>query len=76
MDDDVQAFGDQLGRKVLARDWTGVHQMLAPWLQRTLTPQGVQPFSKMNTGRRWRRMAWAISSIRPIPIPRWAATIS
>ena len=33
MDDDVRAFGTELGRKALARDWAGVHAMLAPWLR-------------------------------------------
>ena len=42
MDDDVREFGEELGRKALARDWAGVHQMLAPWMQRSLSVEGVQ----------------------------------
>jgi len=44
MDDDVREFGEELGRKALARDWAAVHQMLAPWMQRSLSVEGVQAF--------------------------------
>ena len=44
MDDDVRDFGLELGRRALARDWPGVHQMLAPWLQESLTTDEVRAF--------------------------------
>lgn len=44
MDEDVRAFGEDLGRRALARDWAGVHALLAPWLQRALTVEQVQAF--------------------------------
>ena len=33
MDDEVRAFGTELGRKALKREWSAVQAMLAPWLQ-------------------------------------------
>ena len=44
MDDDIREFGERLGRHCLARDWDQVHQLLAPWLRPTLTPDGVREF--------------------------------
>jgi len=44
VEDDVRAFGDELGRKVLARDWSGVHGLLAPWLRNTQTADDVRCF--------------------------------
>jgi len=44
VDDDVRLFGQHLGTRALARDWTGVHAMLAPWMQQTMTPDGVRAF--------------------------------
>ncbi len=44
MDDDVRAFGEDLGRKALARDWAGVHALLAPWLRATTTPDDIRAF--------------------------------
>src|SRR5262245_50672370 len=44
MNDDVRSFGDDFGRKALARDWAGVHGLLAPWMQRALTVEQVQAF--------------------------------
>jgi uncharacterized protein (DUF934 family) len=44
MDDDVRAFGTELGRKALARDWAGVHAMLAPWLRASWPVDRVQRF--------------------------------
>ena len=44
MDDDVRLFGDTLGRAALARDWPGVHALLAPWLQRSMSTLDVQAF--------------------------------
>jgi hypothetical protein len=44
MDDDVRAFGTELGRKALARDWAGVHAMLAPWMRARWPADRVQRF--------------------------------
>ena len=44
MDEDVRALGEHLGRRALARDWPGVHALLAPWLQRTMSPDDVREF--------------------------------
>src|SRR5882672_5564643 len=44
MDDDVRAFGTELGRKALEQEWAGVHAMLAPWLRKTWSVEKVQGF--------------------------------
>ena len=44
MDDDVRMFGETLGRRLLARDWSGAHELLAPWLQQTTSAEGVRAF--------------------------------
>src|SRR5262249_44019030 len=44
MDDDVRQFGEDLGRRALARDWSGVHGLLAPRLQTALTVDEVRAF--------------------------------
>ena len=44
MDDDVRAFGMELGRKALAQEWAGVQAMLAPWLQKSWSVEKVQGF--------------------------------
>jgi uncharacterized protein (DUF934 family) len=44
MDEDIRLFGEDLGKKALARDWAGVHALLAPWLQRTMDVDGVRAF--------------------------------
>jgi hypothetical protein len=44
MDEDIRSFGDTLGRRILARDWSGAHSLLAPWLQRTQSPDDVRAF--------------------------------
>ncbi len=44
MDEDVQAFGEALGRKAIARDWDGVQAMLAPWMRATWTADAVRAF--------------------------------
>lgn len=44
MDDDIRVFGDALGRKALARDWSAVHELLAPWLRASLDVDGVRSF--------------------------------
>lgn len=44
MDEDVRSFGTELGRRALARNWTGVHELLAPWLQRSVSVDGVRAF--------------------------------
>ena len=44
MDDDVRAFGIELGRKALARDWQAVHAMLAPWMRSSQSVDDVRKF--------------------------------
>src|SRR5690349_5980600 len=44
MDDDVSAFGTELGRKALARDWAAVQAMLAPWLRSAWPAERVAQF--------------------------------
>ena len=44
MDDDVRAFGIDLGQKAIKRDWPGVHEMLAQWLRSKLTPDDIRVF--------------------------------
>jgi len=44
MDDEVRAFGTELGRKALERGWAGVHSMLAPWLRVSWSVERVQRF--------------------------------
>ncbi|MBN8561543.1 MAG: hypothetical protein J0L70_13515 [Leptolyngbya sp. UWPOB_LEPTO1] len=44
MDDDIRAFGETIGRKALARDWSAVHQLLASWLRATISLEGVRSF--------------------------------
>jgi hypothetical protein len=44
MDEDIQAFGTTLGRHALNRNWSGVHQMLAPWLQSRFSAEDIRTF--------------------------------
>jgi hypothetical protein len=44
MDPHVRAFGEAFANAALARDWPGVRAMLAPWLQRSLSPDHVRAF--------------------------------
>jgi len=44
MQDDIREFGMVLGRNALARDWAGVHGLLAPWLQRSMDVEAVCRF--------------------------------
>ena len=44
MQDNIREFGVDLGRKALARDWAGVHGLLAPWLQRSMDVEAVCRF--------------------------------
>jgi hypothetical protein len=44
MDDDIGRFGTEIGHHALQRNWTGVHQMLAPWLQHSLSVDDVRTF--------------------------------
>jgi hypothetical protein len=44
MDDDVRAFGVELGLKAIARDWIAVQAMLAPWLRATCSADAVRQF--------------------------------
>lgn len=44
MDDDVREFGNQLGRRVIARDWSAVYGMLAPWMRSAVSADEVEEF--------------------------------
>jgi len=44
MEPDVRAFGDLLANTALARDWEGVHDLLAPWLKERLSVAEVRGF--------------------------------
>ncbi len=44
MDEEVRAFGMDLGLKALAQDWSGVYDQLAPWLQQQFTVDDVRAF--------------------------------
>lgn len=44
MDEDVRSFGTEIGRRAIARDWTGVHELLAPWMRQSLSVDGVRAF--------------------------------
>ena len=44
MNDDIRQFGTGLGERVIARDWAGVHALLAPRLQTSLTEDDVRAF--------------------------------
>jgi hypothetical protein len=44
MDDEIRVFGESLGKRALARDWKGVRELLAPWLQASLTDDSVRAF--------------------------------
>jgi len=44
MEDDIRNFGMELGQRALKRDWTGVHEMLAPWQQARLSVDDVRVF--------------------------------
>jgi hypothetical protein len=44
MDDEVRAFGTDIGHKTLARDWSSVHALLAPWLQASCPVDAVRAF--------------------------------
>ena len=44
MDDNVREFVTSLGERILERDWTAAHAMLAPWLRGRMTPDDVRAF--------------------------------
>ena len=44
MDQDIQDFGEMLGRNILTRNWSTVHQHLAPWLQASTSVAEVEHF--------------------------------
>ena len=44
MDDDIRAFGMEVGGKAIAQDWLGVHSMLAPWLRPVMAVDDVKAF--------------------------------
>jgi len=44
MDDEIREFGVAVGKKVLAQDWSGVREMLAPWLNASLSPDAIRHF--------------------------------
>jgi hypothetical protein len=44
MNDDSPQFGTGPGERVIARDLAGVHALLAPWLQSSLTVDDIRSF--------------------------------
>lgn len=44
MEEAIRDFGMNLGHRILARDWAGAHQLLAPWLRETLAADDVRRF--------------------------------
>jgi uncharacterized protein (DUF934 family) len=44
MDDDIRVFGETIGKRALARDWSAVHELLAPWLRATMSVDHVREF--------------------------------
>ncbi len=44
MDQDIRAFGMELGRHALARNWPAVHAMLAPWMRARSSPDDIRRF--------------------------------
>ena len=44
MDEELRSFGTALGTAALARDWAGVHRLLAPWLRQSLNADDVRRF--------------------------------
>ena len=42
MEEAYKAFGQAFGRAIVAKDFTAAHGMLAPWLQREITPAALQ----------------------------------
>ena len=44
MDDEVREFGMELGKRAIARDWPGVHALLAPWMRAEWPVDRVQAF--------------------------------
>jgi hypothetical protein len=42
MDDRIRTFGEELGTKLLVRDWQGAHALLAPWLAGTIDADGIR----------------------------------
>jgi hypothetical protein len=44
MDESIREFGMNLGRRLLARDWSGARSLLAPWLRAKLAEEDVRRF--------------------------------
>ena len=44
MDEDIREFGMGIGNKALERDWARVYELVAPWLQKEITVDGVREF--------------------------------
>lgn len=44
MDSQTRTFGETLAKTILDQDWSGVHELLAPWLQSRYTIDDVQEF--------------------------------
>lgn len=44
MEERLQNFGMDLGRRAISRDWEGVRELLAPWLRAKLSASDVQAF--------------------------------
>ena len=44
MDENIRRLGEALGTKALAKDWAGIHALLAPWLRKSTIPDQVRAF--------------------------------
>jgi hypothetical protein len=44
LNEEERAFGSELGKKALAKDWQGVHSMLAPWMRSAVSVDDVRAF--------------------------------
>jgi hypothetical protein len=44
MDHEVRSFGMELGNRALTRDWSGVRELLAPWMRAQYSPDDVRAF--------------------------------
>jgi hypothetical protein len=76
MEDDIRAFGIDLGQKAIKRDWPGVHEMLAPWLRSKLTPDDIRIFFEDSYRQMLKENGIADMYYPEYPDPKSAAMIS
>lgn len=51
MDDAIRSFGETLGKRALARDWSGARELLAPWLRASTSAEDIRTFFEDEYGR-------------------------